>query len=330
MTAAPEMPRIETGPIGSLFNSERARAMIMPLLRGDSYEAVVSEIHILARRKPDILKCTGESIIMAVADGLRWGLIFGETVHMVPFNEKVKYIDDQQRQQERKEWRAHAIIGWKGAIEMVIRSGSARDIDAQVVYEHELAYADERKNFAVRQGTDPDVTHYPILDEKKRGKIVGAYCIARITQYHKKVVWMSVEEINAIRREFSKQHKDGELKPWYARKTVVLQMGNRLPRNIKLDKALSSIRSDETIEDVEEIDAEITDSRMASAAPTVPVQRALTEGPAREIDISHLREAEPVRRGMSDDDRMERANAAFSHGDTESDPRGDSGFKPPH
>lgn len=319
-TTATDAPRITTGPIGSLFSSDRARAVITPLLRGDSYEAVVSEIHILARRKPDILKCTGESIVMAVADGLRWGLIFGETVHMVPFNEKVKYLDEEGRQQEKKEWRAHAIIGWKGAIEMVIRSGSARDIDAQCVYRNELREDDPTRCFFVRQGTSPDVQHFPILDDTKRGELVGAYCIARITQYHKKVVWMSAAEINAIRHEHSKQHKDGPLKPWYARKTLVLQMGNRLPRNIKLDKALTAMRAEQEIEDVETVEIEVTDTRPASAPAQQSAQRALTEGPAREIDISHLREEAPVRRRLSDDELDDMRFAGGFNGNDD-DPR---------
>lgn len=288
MTTPAADPHIETGPIGSLFASERARQLVTPLLRGEKYELVVNEIHILARRKPDILKCTGESIIMAVCDGLRWGLIFGETVHMVPFNEKVKYIDAEGLQQEKKEWRAHAIIGWKGAIEMVIRSGAARDIDAQCVYENELP------TFVIRQGTDPDVQHFPILDPKGRGKLAGAYCIARISSFHKKIVWMSIEEIDAIRKEFSKQHKDGPLKPWYARKTVVLQMGNRLPRNIKLDRALVAMQADERVLDAEEVEATVTESWPA------PAMRALGEGPAQPIDTSKLRRGVPVEVDISD------------------------------
>lgn len=292
MTAPAATPGIETGPVGRLFARPDIKAMITPLLRGDSYEAVVSEIHILVRRKPDILKCTGESIVMAVADGLRWGLIFGETVHMVPFNEKVKYLDEQGRQQERKEWRAHAIIGWKGAIEMIIRSGSARDIDAQCVYENEL------DTFVVRQGSDPDIQHNQIWDEKKRGKLVAAYCIAYITQYRRKVVVMSVAEIDAIRKEFSKQHKDGPLTPWYARKTLVLQMGNRLPRNIKLDKMLGALTAEDRIALAEDVEAVVTQ------APAVPTRLALGEGdaPMQMIDTNKLRQGVPVGVSFSDDE----------------------------
>lgn len=282
-------PRIETGPIGTLFSTARARALITPLLRGATYDAVVSEIHILVRRNPKIIECTGESIIMSVCDALRWGLVFGETVHMVPFNEMVDYQHDigggELRWRERKELRAYAIVGWKGAIELVVRAGSARDVDPQVVYENELA------NFAIRLGTKPDVQHFRILDPEKRGPIVGGYCVARITEYHQKVVWMAAQEINELRKKYSKQYKDGPLEAWYVRKATVLQMCNRLPKNRKLDEALQVMNVEQRIVEADDVEATVTS---AAPAPAVPTQRALGAGPVQTIDTRTLRQTEPV------------------------------------
>lgn len=314
--AAPTAPEIK-GPIGALFKSDKARAMITPLLRGVSYEAVISETYILLKKKPELLKCTGESILWSVADCLRVGLVFGETAHMVPFNTKVTTVDPGTgRESEHWEDRANFIVGWKGAIELVVSSGVARDVDAQLVYENEFVYPDPRKNFDVRYGSDPDINHYPQLRAEDRGALAGSYAVARLNQTQKKVLWMPLSESEAIRQKYSKQHKKGPMPDWYPRKTVVLHLCNKLPKNAKLREYMQVMEHSLEMESIEEVEARVTD------AP-----RMLGEGAIQPIDTRRA-QGVPEYSWLDDDDRIEAANRAMANVE-DIDPRGEPGHKAP-
>jgi len=195
--------------------TEQARALIEPLLAksGSSFEQVLTETYLAVQKNADLLKCAPESLLSAVARSVSWGLRIGETVHLVPFGPRCEAVRD-----------------YKGDIELVIWSGAARSIDAQCVYMNEMDATPPR--FKLVQGSRPDVMHEPILMPSMRGKLAGAYAVARISQTEQRVVFMSTEEIDAIRLSKSKSWKSGPLDaiPWYARKTVVHQVCKMLPK----------------------------------------------------------------------------------------------------
>src|SRR4051812_11546765 len=106
----------------AILTTEDARKQIAPFLRpGVSLDRVVSTIHQVVAENPEILECTPESIVMAVGKGVSQDLEFGETIHLVPFNAKVRLPGGG----ERFEKRAKAIRDWKGDIELVKKSGAA-------------------------------------------------------------------------------------------------------------------------------------------------------------------------------------------------------------
>ena len=241
MTAAAVRPEPSTGmslvrqKVSAILMSEEAKTQIAPLLSpGVSLERVVSTIYQVVAENPELLECTPASLIMAVGKGVKWDLEFGETVHLVPFNVNLAKKD----QQPRWEKRAKAIRDYKGDIELVVRSGAARYVDAQCFYENEP--------FKYEQGTNPYIEHYPIVDTVARGKMVGAYGWARISQRDPlKISVMSVTEIDKIRQEKSKSHKAGALPDWYARKTMVHQVTKSIPKNRKLAEVLREFEKEE-------------------------------------------------------------------------------------
>jgi phage RecT family recombinase len=247
----------------------------MPLLPpGISLERIVSTIYQVVAENPELLECTPASLIMAVGRGVKWDLDFGETVHLVPFNVNLA----KKGQTPRWEKRAKAIRDYKGDIELVVGSGAARAVDAQCFYENEP--------FTYHQGTSPYIEHHPIVDEKKRGKMLGAYGWAVISQRSPlKVAVMSVAEIDKIRQEKSKSWKDGPVPDWYARKTMVHQVTKSIPKNPRLAKVL---RECEVEEDIPDADFEVvhngaaaggradSGSNAASPGGAVPAEPATT------------------------------------------------------
>jgi len=233
--------------IASLLENENARKHIEALLpEGTSYQRVVREAYQAAARNPAILECTPASIVLAVGQAVAWDLTIGETVHLVPFNEKVG--NDYEK-------RLKAVRDYKGDIELVVRSGAARSIEAQCVYKNET--------FEHEDGTSPRILHRRIMDTKARGPLVGAYAIARLSHYNILIASMSVDEIDAIRQKHSKQWKSGEMPAWYARKTLIHQVCKAIPKNPKLASILALFDKE---------DEELNDMQPAAALSPAPVR----------------------------------------------------------
>ena len=272
MTAAavrPEQPvtalTLSRAKVSGIMLSEEARQQIIPLLpHGMSLERVVSEVNRAVVDNPDLLECTPASLIMAVSTVVRWDLVIGETAHLVPFNTKVKGGSGPDRWEKK----AKALRDWKGDIELVIKAGAARAVDAQCFYENEP--------FKYEQGTSPFIEHHPIVDGVKRGKMLGAYAWARINVASIKIMVMSVEEIDAIRQAKSQSWKAGPVPDWYARKTLIHQVTKAIPKNPKLAAVLRQF--DEEDEEIPDADFEVVNGKptVATTAPETPAADYLT------------------------------------------------------
>lgn len=240
--------------VHAILTSEEAKRQIAPFLQPHtSIERVIATINQVAVENPEILECTPESIILAVAKGVDWDLKFGETVYLVPFNVNLA----KKGQPARWEKRAKPVRDYKGDVELVRRSGAARSVGAHCFYAHE--------HFIYHQGTAPYIEHIPIVDEQKRGKLLGAYAWALVSQrapLH--VVVMSVAEIDKIRKEKSKSYKDGPLEdyaPFYPVKTAVHQLVKLLPKNERLRQLDREFEREE--QEIPEADFEVVGSSSA-------------------------------------------------------------------
>lgn len=257
---------VETKGVVALLESDQARAVIEPMLpRGVEYRRVMQEVYLAGKENPEILQCTPASIIRAVAKAESWGLTIGDTVHLVPFNVKVS----KRGEQDRWEKRLKAVQDYKGKIELIVGAGAARAVNAECVYENE--------HFELELGTHPTLRHRPERQEAKRGTLIGAYAYADLGQRYQPIVkWMPVAEIDEIRKSHSKQWKEGPLKPWYARKTVVHQLAKMLPKNARMLQVLKAFEEEE-LELVEELGAPVA-TVPAPAPPTSTPAAAPTEG----------------------------------------------------
>lgn len=246
MTSVATVPK--TPAIVQLMESDQAKAAITAMLpEGQTYERVMREFYLAAADNPKILQCEPASIVRAVSRAVSWDLVIGVTAFLVP----------------RKERRDDAVPklcaqqGYRGKIELMVRHRAARLIDAQCVYSNET--------FRYQQGTNPFIEHHPIMDPKARGELIGAYAYAKLTAYEVKIVVLATEEIDAIRRKYSLQWKDGALAsiPWYALKTCV----HRLAKQIPMSPKLAALMHEDEVEDEQE----------APERPTLPAPSAADE-----------------------------------------------------
>lgn len=202
-----------------IASSKDARASILPFLpEGVSLERVAASLRLAIARDKDgnLKKCNPMSVFMAVAKVQQWGLEIGETAHLVPFGAECVPVAD-----------------YKGLAELVISAGVARHVESHIVY--------EKETFRVRRGSAPDIYHELIADPKQRGRMLGAYALFHLRGGVHVVEYMTVEEIDAIRQQYSKQWKKGALPEWYARKTVVRRGVKLLPKNPRLLERLAAL-----------------------------------------------------------------------------------------
>lgn len=218
-------------PIAKILRSDRAKALVGPKVGTAEWERVIIEAHRAAASDPRILKCTRDSIITAVDLCAESGLVVGKTIYLVPVVTKIEEIG----QPDRFENRLDAWTDYKGDIELVVWSGAARHVDAQVVYQGDF--------FQYELGSDPFVIHRPQLSKSKRGAIVAAYSIAFLnnTGTLKKIAVVSIEEIEEIRKDSEKWNPSlvHECPPFYAKKTAVHANCRALPKNRRLAKVLA-------------------------------------------------------------------------------------------
>jgi phage RecT family recombinase len=262
---------VRVHPIVALLDGEGARRVIEPLLpRGVDYRRVMQEVYLAGKENPEILSCTPESIVRAVAKAESWGLVIGDTVHLVPFNVKVS----KKGEPDAWEKRLKAVQDYKGKIELIVSSGSARSVSAECVYVGD--------DFQMELGTAPFIRHRPETEQAKRGTMLGVYAVADLGQRHQPVIkWMPVADVEAIRAQHSKQWKSGVLQPWYARKSVVHQLAKMLPKNARLLKVLRAFEEEE-LEEFGLPDAEpvaTIGAPSGTAARTLPDDRGASRGP---------------------------------------------------
>lgn len=171
--------------------------------------------------KEALQKCTPQSFVKCVQQAAELGFaIDGRLCHAVPYNTKVKidgkevWIDVAQLQ-----------VDYKGMIACAKRLKLVQDVWARLVYEHD--------SFDLTE-TDGKVHYNLSLDHTKdRGEVLGAFAVATHQDGWFRLEWMSLTEINDIRKR-SKSYQShiakGYQTPWVSdagemqKKTVIKRL----------------------------------------------------------------------------------------------------------
>lgn len=154
------------------------------------------------QKKPELLQCSRLSLIVSLLRCAQLGLFpdsYLGHAYLVPFNDKDRGPEVQ------------LIVGYKGIIQLTLRSGVIGGIFASVVYEGE--------EFDAELGDQPRLRHKPFLGGKdgdgklrKRGQRLAAYAIAFFKDPNIKPMFkiLAPEDVEA-RRQRSRARDSG---PW--------------------------------------------------------------------------------------------------------------------
>jgi len=173
---------------------------------------------------PKLLECTPASLLGSILTAAQLGLeldpILGHA-YLVPYWNPKKKCSEAQFQ-----------AGYKGLVELALRSEKVLSIASQVIYEGDY--------WNYEYTTDGDVfTHRPALSSKDRGeKVVGAWARAKLANGVSQFDVMSTEDIEEIRN----RSKSGQSPAWrnswneMAKKTVVKRLAKLIPQAADLHR----------------------------------------------------------------------------------------------
>lgn len=176
------------------------------------------------RTNPKLLQCNINSLMGGVLEAAKLGLepgLMGQC-YLIPFDKKQK----QGNQWVVVDTEAQFIIGYKGLIDLVRRSGQVSTIEARTIYEndeHDFGY-----------GLDSYLIHKPVL--KNRGKAIAYYAVCKLKDGGSSFLVMSHEEMEQYRDKYSKAKNYGPWKDEFdamARKTVLRQLIKYLPISVE-------------------------------------------------------------------------------------------------
>lgn len=130
-------------------------------------------------------------------------------------------------------------LGYKGMIELAIRSGAVKSIYAEIVYKAEI----EAGMFDYKGGTEREIIHRRDLlrPELRKGDVAAAYAVAVMKDGSKEMA--VVDHAHIEKRRNSSACKSGPWGKWYdemAKKTAIKELCRTLPQSIeKLHKAIA-------------------------------------------------------------------------------------------
>lgn len=170
-------------------------------------------------------RCTQDSIYLALIACAQVGLepsgVKGEA-YIVPFKTTATFMP-----------------GYRGLIKLALRSGAVTSLVSHVVYEAD--------HFEIDLGTDGRVVHRPALSN--RGRMIGAYALAKMSNGEFDVEWMPLEDLERVRKS---AERGGRESPAYAnwadqmaRKAPIRRICKRLPMG---DEYALAARLDEAAE----------------------------------------------------------------------------------
>ena len=178
------------------------------------------------RTTPKLLECDQISFVAALMQSAQLGVEpntgLGQA-YLIPYGKQVQFQ-----------------LGYKGLIDLAVRSGQYKAIYAHEVYEED--------EFSFAYGLHKDLVHVP--SPNPDGEPIGYYAVYHLKNGGYDFVYWTRERIDKHAQKFSQAVQKGWTSPWktnydaMAKKTVLKEVMKYAPKSIELQKV---VEADETI-----------------------------------------------------------------------------------
>lgn len=212
-----------------LYENQIARAL-PSVLTAERFSRMVSTA---ITKNSKLAECTPQSFIGAMLTAAQLGLEpntpLGQA-YLIPYGNSCQFQ-----------------IGYKGLLELAYRSGDIKTLEARCVYEND--------EFSIEYGLNPNLIHKPCFRDK--GELIGVYAVYHINNGGYAFEFMSKQEIEEHRNQYSKSCKNKD-SAWQtdfesmAKKTVIKKLLKYAPLKTEFVRAVSEDEQNKTIEFTEE------------------------------------------------------------------------------
>jgi recombination protein RecT len=217
------------------------------------------------RREPKLLQTKPESLMAAIMVCSQLGLEPNDPrqlAYLIPYKDETQLI-----------------IGYRGYIELAMRSGMVTSIQAMTVF--------EKDEFEYEQGLELKLRHVPYMGLEEPGKITCAYAIATMSNGSKAMVVVPRRDIERARlaNPAVKAGRKSAWDEWYpemAMKTAVRRLAKFMPQSPEFARAVEadearSLRIDPSTFDPESVDMEPATTILAEAVDPKQVSEEQSE-----------------------------------------------------
>ena len=182
----------------NMLNAESVQAQFKNALGKNSGTFVASVIDLYNGDK-SLQQCEPKSVVMEALKAAVLHLPINKALgyaFIIPFNNNrnVKYTKEQRVERERweKVMEPTFQIGYKGLIQLAMRTGQYRTLNADAVYEGELRKVNKLTGEIAFDG------------ERTSDKVVGYFCYFELLNGFAKTLYMTVEQMAMHAKRFSK------------------------------------------------------------------------------------------------------------------------------
>lgn len=190
------MPSVGSS-IGSYLGGESVKAGIAKVVNEKNVDRFITSIVSAVQANPQLMKCTNQSILSAA--------LMGESLQLAPSPQLGYYyfVGYKNKKQINGKWteveEAQFQMGWRGMVQLAIRSGQYKNIVVNEIKEGEIDY----------NPITEEINLHPIKNptEREEAKTIGYYAAFELVSGFKKQMFSPIEALEAHARKYSKSYR---------------------------------------------------------------------------------------------------------------------------
>ena len=230
-------PKAKEG-IATYLGKEAIRKNISGIIGDANYNGFVSDIVSCVQTNPALAECTNTSILNGALTAKAINLPLNSSMgyaYLVPYNNKKKITDKDGKKHEEWVKEAQFTMGYKGFVQLAVRSGKYKKIIATDVRKGEILEYDPFNNEYKKSAIEFEKRNAKDSKGNWLVPIVGYYAMFELVDGFKTELYISKEDMEVHANRYSKAYRSDKEKGWdnsfwtsdfddMAKKTMIRQL----------------------------------------------------------------------------------------------------------
>lgn len=202
---ANEVQVVQKQGINTYLQSDAVKNNIISVVGKEDSQRFISSVVSAVQTNPALSECTNASILSSALLGHSLKLPQSPQLQMfylVPYNNKKKVKDENGREKEVQVKEAVFQLSYRGYLQLAMRSGSYKHINACEIREGEL----KSFNPITEEYVFDAITDY---EKRKNLPVIGYYAYFEMVNGYKKELYWSKEQMEAHAKKYSMSYRKG-------------------------------------------------------------------------------------------------------------------------